>query len=392
MTDTAQPIPQKPLETPPPAGQALFDEPVSDVGDLSQVQLMRIRFSKNKLAMVGLVGIIITYIIVFLGEFVAPNWYQYQDPEYIFGPPTPVTFIGPNGRIGLRPYVYGTSTALNPDTFKFEFVVDKETKIPISFFVRGDPVRVLGFSTTLHLFGLEGTTQRFYVLGADGLGRDVFARVLKGGQVSTTVGLFGVALSIIFGSILGTASGYFAGITDDIVQRVIEVLNAFPTIPLWAALAAAMPDISESFTVVHRYFLITVVLSVVGWTGLARQLRAKVLSYRTADFTQAALAAGSSDSRIILTHMIPNAASHIIVTAALAIPGMILGETALSFLGLGILPPAVSWGSLLRDAQQVSVIVQHPWLLTPAFAVVLTVWLFSVIGDGLRDAVDPYSI
>jgi peptide/nickel transport system permease protein len=157
-------------------------------------------------------------------------------------------------------------------------------------------------------------------------------------------------------------------------------------------LAAALPPISDTFTVVDRYFLITIVLSIVGWTGLARQLRAKVMSYRSADFTQAALAAGANDSRIILTHMMPNGASHIIVTAALAIPGMILGETALSFLGLGILPPAVSWGSLLRDAQQVSVVLKHPWLLIPAAAVIITVWLFSVIGDGLRDAVDPYAI
>ena len=391
MTESVQPAPQS---SPKPATgqQAVFDDPVSDVGDLSQWQLMRIRFSKNKLAMIGLWGMVITYIIVFLGEFIAPNWYRYQDTEYIYGPPSPITFVGPNGRVGLRPYTYGTSTVLNPDTFKFEFVSDKNVLVPINFFVRGDQVKVLGFETTMHLFGLENTTQRFYLLGADGLGRDMFARILVGGQVSTTVGLIGVALSIILGSILGTASGYFGGIVDDIMQRIIEVLGAFPQVPLWAALAAALPDISENFTVIDRYMLITVVLSVVGWTGLARQLRAKVLSYRAADFSQAALAAGSSDLRIIMVHMVPNAASHIIVVAALGIPGMILGETALSFLGLGILPPAVSWGSLLRDAQQVTVVIQQPWLLIPAIAVIITVLLFSLLGDGLRDAVDPYSI
>lgn len=389
MTDTTQPVTQP---EPEPVRQAFVDEPVSDVGDLSQWQLMRIRFSKNKLAMIGLWGMIIVYLIVFLGDFIAPNWYQFQDTEYIFGPPSPITFIGPNGKFSLKPYTYATTTALNPDTFKFDFQLDKTKLVPISFFVKGDPVKVLGIKTDLHLFGLKDTKQRFYVFGSDGLGRDVFARVLVGGQISTTVGLIGVALSIILGAILGTASGYWAGIIDDIMQRIIEVLGAFPQVPLWAALAAAMPPITQSFTVVHRYFLITVVLSVVGWTGLARQLRAKVLSYRTADFTQAALAAGSSDMRIILTHMIPNAASHIIVIAALSIPGMILGETALSFLGLGILPPAVSWGALLRDAQQVSVVLQHPWLLIPAGAVVLTVLLFSLLGDGLRDAMDPYSI
>lgn len=392
MTDqTVQPSPQ-PAEEPSRAPQDFFDEPVSDVGDLSQWQLMRIRFSKNKLAMLGLWGMVTVYIIVFLGEFIAPNWYRFQDTEYIYGPPSSITFVGPDGNIGLQPYICATNTTLNPDTFKFEFVADCTQKIKIKFFVQGDEVSVLGFKTNLHLFGLDHPTQRFYVFGADGLGRDMFARILVAGQVSTTVGLFGVALSIILGSILGTASGYWGGIVDDIMQRIIEVLGAFPQIPLWAALAAALPDISENFTVIHRYFLITVVLSVVGWTGLARQLRAKVLSYRSADFTQAALAAGSTDMRIIFVHMIPNAASHIIVVAALGIPGMILGETALSFLGLGILPPAVSWGALLRDAQQVTVVVQQPWLLIPALAVVLTVLLFSLLGDGLRDAVDPYSI
>jgi len=391
MTESVHPTPQ-PAPRPTAGQQALFDDPVSDVGDLSQWQLMRIRFSKNALAMIGLWGMVITYIIVFLGEFLAPNWYRYQDTEYIYGPPSPITFVGPNGRVGIKPYTYGTSTVLNPGNFKFEFTVDKNVLIPIKFFVQGDEVSVLGFKTSLHLFGLENTDQRFYLLGADGLGRDMFARILVGGQVSTTVGLVGVALSIILGSVLGTASGYFGGIVDDIMQRIIEVLGAFPQVPLWAALVAALPDISENFTVIDRYLLITVVLSVVGWTGLARQLRAKVLSYRSADFSQAALAAGSSDMRIIFVHMVPNAASHIIVVAALGIPGMILGETALSFLGLGILPPAVSWGSLLREAQQVTVVVQQPWLLLPAVAVIITVLLFSLLGDGLRDAVDPYSI
>ncbi len=237
--------------------------------------------------------------------------------------------------------------------------------VPISFFVQGDPVQVFGQTITLHLFGLENTTQRFYVFGADGLGRDMFARTLKGGQISTTVGLFGVALSIIFGTVLGTASGYWGGWIDDVMQRIIEVLGAFPTVPLWAALAAAMPPISEDFTVVHRYFLITVVLSIVSWTGLARQLRAKVMSYRGADFTP-----GSPGSRRdgLAHHLLPHDPQrrqphhrH----RRPSIPGMILGETALSFLGLGILPPAVSWGSLLREAQQVSVVVESPLAAHP---------------------------
>jgi peptide/nickel transport system permease protein len=199
-------------------------------------------------------------------------------------------------------------------------------------------------------------------------------------------------MSLVFGAILGTASGYFMGVADDIIQRIIEVIMSFPTIPLWAALAASLPPVSESFTALDRYFLITLVLSFIGWTGLARQLRAKVMAYRSADFCQAAVAAGATDARIIFVHMLPNAASHIIVSAALSIPGMILGETALSFLGLGILPPMVSWGALLKDSQQVSVVVQHPWIMIPGVAVIITVLFFSFLGDGLRDAVDPYSI
>jgi peptide/nickel transport system permease protein len=191
---------------------------------------------------------------------------------------------------------------------------------------------------------------------------------------------------------MGTISGYYMGRADDVIQRIIEVIMSFPTVPLWAALAAALPPISGSFTPLHRYFLITVVLSLIGWTGLARQLRAKVMAYRNSDFIQAALASGADDAQVIFIHMLPNAASHIIVTAALSIPGMILGETALSFLGLGIVPPMVSWGALMRDAQQVTVILQHPWLLYPGIAVVIAVLFFSFLGDGVRDAMDPYSI
>lgn len=370
----------------------VVEEPVSDVGQMSQWRLMVLRFSRNKLAMIGFVGLIIMYLMVFLGGFIAPNDYMYQNKDYVFGGPTPITFIGPGERFSLQPYTYDIVTELNPDTFKFEFKEDRTKLIPIHFFVKGDSYTILGFiRSNVHLFGIEGG-RRIYPVGADGLGRDVFARILTGGQISMTVGLVGVALSLLFGSILGTISGFYGGAVDDVMQRVIEVLQSFPTVPLWAAIAAALPPISQTFTGIDRYFLITVILSILGWTGLARQLRAKVMAYRSADFTQAALAAGSSDLRIVFVHMVPNAASHIIVVAALAIPDMILGETALSFLGLGILPPLVSWGSLLRDAQQVSVVTQHPWLMIPGIAVILTVLFFSFLGDGLRDAVDPYSI
>lgn len=367
------------------------EEPASAVGELSQWQLIWLRFRRNKLAMGGVVILAIMYLLVLFAGFVAPNDYTYQNLDYIYGPPNRITFRGPGGRIGLRPYTYAVNTILNMESFKWEYVVDEETIMPIQFFVRGDPYKVLWFRSNVHLFGVAAP-ERMYPWGADSLGRDMFARTLVGGQVSMTVGLVGIALTIILGSVLGTVSGFFGGVVDDVMQRIIEVIQSFPTIPLWAALAAALPNISETFTMLHRYFLITVILSLVNWTGLARQIRAKVMSYRQADFTNAALVAGASDSRIIFVHMLPNAASHIIVVAALAIPGMILGETSLSFLGLGILPPMVSWGALLRDAQQVATVIQHPWLILPGLGVVITVLAFSVLGDGLRDAVDPYSI
>lgn len=367
-------------------------EPVSTVGQVSQWQLMIMRFKRNKLAMFGLFGLIILYIITFFGPFIAPNEYMTNNNDYTYAGPSEFTFIGPNNQFSLQPFMYPMTTQLNRKTLKFDMIVDHNTKVPIKFFTKGDPIVLFGFiHTDVHLFGVEKPNRIFFI-GADAVGRDMLARLLVGGQISLTIGLVGVFLSILFGSIMGTISGYYMGIADDIIQRVIEVIMSFPTVPLWAALAAALPPISGNFTPIHRYFLITVVLSLIGWTGLARQLRAKVMAYRSADFVQAALAAGASDMRVIFVHMLPNAASHIIITAALSIPGMILGETALSFLGLGIVPPMVSWGALLRDAQKVTVIVLHPWLLLPGVLVVIGVLFYSFLGDGIRDAMDPYSI
>ena len=371
--------------TSPVPEEDVQQDPTSDVGEMSQWKLIWLRFRRNRLAMGGVALLIVMYLLVGFAGFVAPNNFQTQNLDFIFGPPMPLALDG------LKPHTYAVSTELDQENFKWVFVVDRETKVPIEFFVRGDTYSLLGRETDLHLFGLPDGA-RLYLWGTDSLGRDMFSRTLQGGTVSMTVGLVGIALTIFLGSVLGTVSGYFGGFIDDAMQRMVEVIQSFPTIPLWAALAAALPNISETFTMLHRYLLITVILSLVNWTGLARQLRAKVMSYRAADFTSAALVAGASNARIIFVHMLPNAASHIIVVAAMSIPSMILGETALSFLGLGILPPMVSWGSLLRDAQQVATVVQHPWLILPGVGVILTVLGFSVLGDGLRDAVDPYSI
>jgi peptide/nickel transport system permease protein len=229
---------------------------------------------------------------------------------------------------------------------------------------------------------------KLFLFGADQQGRDLFSRIVEGSRVSLTIGLVGVILSLVIGSLLGALSGYLGGTADNVIQRVIEIIRSMPTLPLWAAIAAALP---RNTTVTQRYLLITVVISLVNWTGLARELRGKVLAYRTLDYIAAARLAGCSHLRIVLSHMLPNAASHIIVVATLAVPFSILAETTLSFLGLGMLPPAVSWGVLLKDTQQIDSVLLHTWMLLPAVPVVGAVACFFLLGDGLRDAIDPYS-
>lgn len=356
--------------------------PGQDIGQVSQWTLMRWRFMQNRLSVTGGIVLLIMYALAALAPFLSPNHFDALDPDHVWAAPTTIKFI--NG----RPSICGLEQTLDQATFTWVYTQDCSKTYSIKFFVRGYSYNFLGIlRTDIHLFGVDPPA-KIFLFGADAQGRDLFARVLEGSRVSLTVGLLGVALSVVIGSILGTASGYLGGAVDNLIQRFIELLMAVPTLPLWAAIAAALP---REMPVVQRYFLITLVLSLVGWTGLARQVRGKVLAYRTLDYTLAARLAGASHWRIILTHMLPNALSHIIVVGALAIPGTILGETALSFLGLGMLPPAVSWGVLLRDAQQLQVVLQHPWLLIPALAVILAVTCYQFLGDGLRDAADPYS-
>jgi peptide/nickel transport system permease protein len=348
------------------------------------------RFLRSRLAVGGSIVLIVLYLTVVVAtEFVAPYDFSAKDEDYIFRPPQVPRFVDQQGRFHLRPFVYGMETTLDTETFTYVHKPVYSEIYPIGFFVRGHPYKMWGLIPgDIHLFGVSepGT---LFIFGADSMGRDLFSRVLYGGRVSLTLGFVGVTLMILLGSALGTASGYFGGMVDTIMQRIIEFLMSFPTIPLWAALAAALPP---DWSSIKRYFAISVILSLIGWTGLARQVRAKVLSYREMDYTVAARAVGGSDWRIVFVHMLPNALSHIIVVATLRIPGMILAETSLSFLGLGILPPMTSWGALLRDAQYVSVILQHPWLLIPGFFVIVAVLCYNFVGDGLRDAVDPFAI
>jgi peptide/nickel transport system permease protein len=364
-------------------------EAMAETGRLSLRQLMTKQFLRNRLAVFGAVLLILLYLMILFAEFISPYEYLKINQDAVRLAPQWLRFRDAEGQFHLRPFVCGTETTLDTENLEWIHTPDCTQTYPIRFFVRGYQYKLLGLiSTDIHLFGVEepGT---IFLFGTDGLGRDLLSRIVQGGRVSLTIGLVGVALTIFFGASLGTASGYFGGMTDNIMQRVIELLMSFPTIPLWAALAAALP---VGWSSLQRFFAISVILSLVGWTGLARQVRAKVLSYREMDYTMAAKAAGGSDRRIIFVHMLPNAASHIIVVASLAIPGMILAETALSFLGLGIQPPMVSWGTLLQDAQQVNVIVQFPWLLIPGLFVIVAVLAYNFVGDGLRDAVDPYAV
>jgi peptide/nickel transport system permease protein len=353
-----------------------------DVGQISQWTLMRRRFMENKLSVVGGIILILMYLMAVFAPFVMPYPSDQLDSNNQFAAPTPIYLV--NG----RPSVCGTTQTLDKATFTFVYAIDCTKAYPIQLFASGYSYNLLGLiPTDVHLFGVDQQA-KLYVFGADGQGRDMLSRMIDGSRISLTIGLLGVAIAVVIGSILGTASGYLGGVADNLIQRFIELLMSMPTLPLWAAFAAALP---HDMSVAQRYFWITIVLSLIQWTSLARQVRGKVLAYRTLDYTLAARLAGASDLRIILTHMLPNAISHIIVVAALAIPAAILGETALSFLGLGMLPPAVSWGVLLRDAQQLQVVEQHVWMLIPAVAVIVAVTCFNFLGDGLRDAADPYS-
>ena len=352
-----------------------------DVGQIPQWRLMVRRFMQSKLSVAGGIVLIIMYLMAVFADFLAPYHYDAIDTDHAWAAPTSISFAGG------WPSVCGVTQTLDQATFTWVYTQDCNTTYPIKLFVQGYPYRLLGIiPTTTHLFGVDEPA-KLYLWGADKQGRDLFARTMIGSRVSLTIGLVGVGIALLLGAFLGTISGYFGGTIDNLMQRVIELIQTFPTLPLWLALAAALPS---DLPVVQRFFFISIVLSLVSWTGLARQVRGKVLGYRNADYTSAALAAGGSHMRIISTHMVPNSLSHIIVVAALAVPAAILGETALSFLGVGMLPPAVSWGVLLKDAQQVQVVTTYPWLMIPGVAVVVAVLCYNFLGDGLRDAVDPY--
>jgi peptide/nickel transport system permease protein len=350
------------------------------LGSLSYRQLVWRRFRKSKLGLVGGVVLLLFYFVAIFAEFFAPYDQATDDIRFQHVPPQPM-------RVSARGvYINGLKETRNPQTLEMVYAEDRSHRYPVRLFAHGDPYRLFGlFPCDRHLIGSRGP---FFLFGTDRMGRDLLSRIIYGSRVSLTVGLIGVVLTLLIGSALGTASGYWGGAADMAVQRLIELLSAFPSIPLWLALAAILPPTWSSIQV---YFAITVILSLLSWGGLARQVRGKVLASREADFVLAARSVGAGSGHIIFRHLLPTCYSHIIVIATLAIPGMILGETALSFLGLGIRPPMTSWGVLLEEAQRVTVVLHFPWLLIPAIPVLTVVIAFNFLGDALRDAADPYA-
>jgi len=372
-----------------PLDQIDFAElPEEETDVISVRRLMWLRFKRNRLALIGSVVLVFMYLAAILAGFIGPYGLRETHEKFPASAPLLPRFIDEDGNFGFRPFVYAMESKVDPATFKRVLTPNTDVKHYIHFFARGTPYTILGFiETDIHLFHVEEPAKVF-LLGTDKQGRDLFSRIFYGAQVSLTVGLVGVSLSLIFGTLIGIAGGYFGGLFDDISQRIIEVLISFPQIPLWLALAALIPP---TWTSVQRFFAISIVLSLVNWGGLSRQVRGMVYALREEDYVIAARYASASNWRIITRHLLPNTLSHILVIATISIPAMILGETALSFLGLGIQPPMTSWGLLLNQAQHTRVLIQQPWLLTPALFVVATIISFNFLGDGLRDAADPFA-
>lgn len=354
-------------------------------------KLVWLKFVRNKVAVVSGAVILCLYLIGLFAEFLAPALPDASRPQFTNAPPQKIRlFVAQaDGGSKFQLHVTGYTMTVDPASLRRTYVVDEKKVVPIGFLVKGAAYRLWGvFPMTTRLIGPLKSSDTMYLLGTDKLGRDLLSRLIYGTRISMSIGLVGVFISLCLGVILGAISGFYGGAVDMVIQRVIEVISSMPTIPLWLGLAAAIPLTWSPLTV---YFVITLIVSLFGWTGLAREVRGRFLALRSEDFVTAARLDGSSERRLIFRHILPSLTSHILAVVTLALPTMIVAETALSFLGIGLKAPIVSWGVLLQDAQNVRTIVTAPWLLIwPSAAVVLTVLAYNFLGDGLRDAADPY--
>ena len=351
----------------------------------SQWQIMWWKFRRHRVAVWSGVILILFYLCVPFAELIAPYSPNERSNDHLYAPPQTLRLFHEGSFVG--PFVYGSKASIDLETVRWVYAEDRQDVQPLRFFCSGSKYRFWGlFDARFHLVcPAEGGT--LYLLGTDRLGRDVLSGLIYGARLSLTVGLVGVTISIVLGLFFGGIAGFFGGFIDSAIQRVIEILRSLPELPLWMALSAALP---VTWSPVWIYLGITVILGLLDWPGLARAVRSKLMALREEEYAKAALLMGARPSRVIRKHLLPGFTSHIIASASLSIPAMILGETALSYLNLGLRRPAVSWGVLLNEAQDISVVVVYPWLMAPVVPIIVVVLAFNFLGDGLRDAADPY--